>query len=195
MDFDFKLWLGLTLVLSVLAYIFIKHYEKLEADAIVSGDLIVIKANPRKAWPSLLKWVLPLAPLLIFTMWSKRKPLECSHFLDVNLAYIQLVIYIFVLPIIMTLLSYYAWQIAKKSLKDGFFPPANHFYLTDTKVLSISLKRVKRKIYFTLYFLPFFTLFFYGISVFFYQKLHVDKGYTFVESNFEKKCLFIKHYP
>lgn len=195
MDFDFALWLGITTIFSVAAIVFAKHHEKLEAEAIASGDLIIIKANPKRAWPSLLRWVLPLAPLLMFSMWSNKKSLECSHFFNVNLAYIQISIYVFVMPLIMTMLSYNVWQTAKKSLKNGFFPPTDEAYIVDTKVLSIKLKRVKRKIYFTLYFLPFFTLFFYGISLFFYKWQHVDSGYASVKKTLEKKCLVIKHYP
>jgi len=196
MDFDFGLWLGVTAILSVVAIVFIKQQEKLAAEVIASGDLIVIKANPQKAWPIWLLNTILLSPLVVFTLWQDTvKPTACSRLFELNIDYLCLVLLIWGMPIIFSLIFYNNWLTAKKALKNGYFPPSDSICMFKTEARSLKLKKVRTQVYFIIYISPLFALAFYAISILFYTKLGFDRDYAVIEKSLESKCLVIKHYP
>ena len=134
-------------------------------------------------------------PLIAFIVWTHKKPMDCSQLFNINVVYIQYSLLVFFMPLLLTGVFIYQWRVAKKSLKNGFFPPTNDVYLFDTKALSIRLKRVKVRVYSLLYLLPIFTLIFCGVSFVMYQKLQLGRSYIVIEKQLEQKCLVIKHYP
>lgn len=199
MDFDIPfvvLWASITAIVSISLLLLVDKKEFSHRQEIESGDLIIIKANPKKAWPIWLLNTVLLAPLVVFILWmDKVKPLECSRVFEVNFVYLCLAILVFVMPVIFTVLIYYNWKIAKKSLQNGYFPPSDSVCMFKTQALSLRLKRVKFKVFFILYISPFVAVFFYVASFNIYQKLQLDRSYTLIEKDLEKKCLVIKHYP
>ncbi len=199
MDFDIPfvaLWVSITTIVSISLLLLVEKQELSRRQEVASGDLIEIKANPKKAWPIWLLNTILLSPLVFFIVWmDKVKPPECSRLFEVNFVYLCLAILVFVMPVIFTVLIYYIWKIAKKSLQNGYFPPSDSVCMFKTHALSLKLKRVKFKVFSILYVLPLVALLFYVISFGIYHKLSLDREYAAIGKSLESKCLVIKHYP
>ena len=97
-----------------------------------SAQAVLIKGNRKRAFIKFAPYIFIGAMLVGFSLWSKftGKP-ECVGLLDINAAYISLLLVCYVLPVGFLMVSLLLFGTGMKTMKTGYFPPLDSVLFRD----------------------------------------------------------------
>ncbi len=98
-----------------------------------SAEAILIKANKKRALIKSAPYIVIGVLLAGFSLWYKNTghP-ECARLLDINAAYISLLLICYALPVGFLVVSLYLFGIGIKIIRTGYFPPLDAAVFRDT---------------------------------------------------------------
>ena len=101
-------------------------------DCPASAQAVIIKGNKKRAFIQSAPFIFIGSLLVGFSLWSKftGKP-ECVRLLDINAAYISLLLVCYVLPVGLLMVSLLLFKTGMKTIKTGYFPPLDSVLFRD----------------------------------------------------------------
>ncbi len=98
-----------------------------------SAQAVLIKSNKKRALVKSVPYIFIGTMLVGFSLWSKfTGKLACVRLLDINAAYILLLLVCYVLPVGFLVVSLLLFGTGIKTIRMGYFPPLDSVLFRDT---------------------------------------------------------------
>jgi len=151
-----------------------------------SAQAVLIKANRKRAFIQSAPFIFMGSLVVGFSFWSKLtgKP-ECVRLLDINAAYISLLLVCYVLPVGFLVVSLLLFKTGMKTIKTGYFPPLDSVLFRDV-IAKKGIASTTRGV--VLLVLPLFTAFVAYLGNDAYIQIAGAKGMYEIAEKFESKC-------
>ena len=151
-----------------------------------SAQAVLIKGNRKRAFIQSAPYIFMGSLLVGFTLWSKftGKP-ECVRLLDINAAYILLLLVCYVLPVGFLMVSLLLFKTGMKIMKTGYFPPLDSVLFRDA-IAKKGITSTTRGV--VLLALPLFTSFIVYLGNDAYTQIAKGKNMHEIVEKIEVKC-------
>ncbi len=100
-----------------------------------SAEAVIIRADRKRALLQAAPYVIGVLPPGLFVLWLRHTPHpECERLLDVNAAYLSMLLICYGVPIGVFIASLSWVGMGMKAVRTGYFPPLDSALLADTIV-------------------------------------------------------------